>query len=88
MFGLVRVREAALLRAGMGEGLPDWNYPEQLPVVARREDIVAAISDHQVVVSETGSGKTTQLPKICLEIGRGRDGRTCAARGATHSGAS
>ena len=47
----------------MGEGLPDWNYPEQLPVVARREDIVAAIREHQVVVvvSETGSGKTTTL---------------------------
>ncbi|TNM61130.1 ATP-dependent RNA helicase HrpA [Streptomyces sp. NP160] len=47
-------------------------YPD-LPVSARRDDIAAAIADHQVVVvaGETGSGKTTQLPKICLELGRG-----------------
>jgi ATP-dependent helicase HrpA len=56
--------------------LPDLNYPEELPVVARKDDIAAAIRDHQVVViaGETGSGKTTQLPKICLELGRGREG--------------
>ena len=50
-------------------------YPAQLPVSARREDIAAAIRDHQVVIvaGETGSGKTTQLPKICLELGRGKD---------------
>jgi ATP-dependent helicase HrpA len=49
-------------------------YPAELPVSQRREDIAAAIRDHQVVVvaGETGSGKTTQLPKICLELGRGR----------------
>ena len=48
-------------------------YPPALPVSARREDIAAAIRDHQVVIvaGETGSGKTTQLPKICLELGRG-----------------
>ncbi|WP_427385192.1 ATP-dependent RNA helicase HrpA [Janibacter sp. G56] len=57
--------------------LPPLNYPEDLPVVARREDIAAAIRDHQVVViaGETGSGKTTQIPKICLELGRGREGQ-------------
>ncbi len=55
----------------------ELHYPEQLPVVARHDDIAAAIRDHQVVVvaGETGSGKTTQLPKICLELGRGRTGR-------------
>lgn len=49
-------------------------YPPQLPVSERRDDIAAAIRDHQVVIvaGETGSGKTTQLPKICLELGRGR----------------
>ena len=49
-------------------------YPPQLPVTQRREDIAEAIRDHQVVIvaGETGSGKTTQLPKICLELGRGR----------------
>ena len=48
-------------------------YPPELPVSQRREDIAAAIRDHQVVIvaGETGSGKTTQLPKICLELGRG-----------------
>lgn len=50
------------------------NFPEELPVSARRQEIAEAIANHQVVVvsGETGSGKTTQLPKICLELGRGR----------------
>ena len=53
--------------------LPRISYPENLPVSERREDIAAAIRDHQVVViaGDTGSGKTTQLPKICLELGLG-----------------
>lgn len=48
-------------------------YPEDLPVVARREEIARAIREHQTVIvcGETGSGKTTQLPKICLELGQG-----------------
>ncbi|WP_436968519.1 ATP-dependent RNA helicase HrpA [Demequina muriae] len=52
-------------------------YPEQLPVSASREEISAAIRDHQVVIvaGETGSGKTTQLPKIVLDLGRGRAGQ-------------
>ncbi|EAP98609.1 ATP-dependent helicase HrpA [Janibacter sp. HTCC2649] len=52
-------------------------YPEQLPVVERRDDILAALRDHQVVViaGETGSGKTTQLPKMCLELGLGSSGQ-------------
>ena len=52
--------------------VPEITYPD-LPVTARREDLLAAIRDHQVVVvaGETGSGKTTQLPKLCLELGRG-----------------
>lgn len=50
------------------------SFPTELPVSARRQEIAAAIKDNQVVVvsGETGSGKTTQLPKICLELGRGR----------------
>ena len=50
-------------------------YPPELPVTQRRDDIAAAIRDHQVVIvaGETGSGKTTQLPKICLELGRAAD---------------
>ena len=53
--------------------VPRIHYPESLPISARTDDIAAAIRDHQVVVvaGETGSGKTTQLPKICLESGRG-----------------
>lgn len=56
--------------------VPRLEYDEALPVVARREEIAALIRDHQVVVvcGETGSGKSTQLPKICLEIGRGVTG--------------
>lgn len=48
-------------------------YPPELPVSQHREELLAAIGDHQVVVvaGETGSGKTTQLPKLCLELGRG-----------------
>ncbi|HEV7930586.1 MAG TPA: ATP-dependent RNA helicase HrpA, partial [Nitrosospira sp.] len=53
--------------------LPKPVYPEDLPVVGRREEIARAIRENQVVIvcGETGSGKTTQLPKICLELGRG-----------------
>ncbi|MBX6751831.1 MAG: ATP-dependent RNA helicase HrpA, partial [Micromonosporaceae bacterium] len=53
--------------------VPEVSYPEELPVSQRRDEIAAAIRDHPVVVvaGETGSGKTTQLPKICLELGRG-----------------
>ena len=59
------------------DALPDpqlvITYPPDLPVSQRRDDIAEAIRDHQVVIvaGETGSGKTTQLPKICLELGRG-----------------
>jgi ATP-dependent helicase HrpA len=57
--------------------LPEISYPDELPVSQRRDDIAAALRDHQVVVvaGETGSGKTTQLPKIALELGRGVRGR-------------
>lgn len=53
------------------------SYPEDLPIVARRREIVEAIRDNQVLIvaGETGSGKTTQLAKMCLEAGRGRKGR-------------
>ncbi len=55
--------------------VPAIAYPD-LPVSAVRDEIAAAIRDHQVVIvaGETGSGKTTQLPKICLELGRGVEG--------------
>ncbi|WP_390891426.1 ATP-dependent RNA helicase HrpA [Dactylosporangium roseum] len=57
--------------------VPEVSYPEPLPVSQRKDEILAAIRDHQVVIvaGETGSGKTTQLPKICLELGRGVTGQ-------------
>ncbi len=52
-------------------------YPSELPVVARRPELLETLAEHQVVVvaGETGSGKSTQLPKLCLELGRGANGR-------------
>ncbi|QFY45180.1 ATP-dependent RNA helicase HrpA [Candidatus Methylospira mobilis] len=56
--------------------IPALNYAEELPVSERKDEILAAVRAHQVVIvcGETGSGKTTQLPKICLEAGRGLSG--------------
>ncbi|VWD28078.1 ATP-dependent RNA helicase HrpA [Burkholderia lata] len=53
--------------------VPPITYPESLPVSGKRDEIARAIAGHQVVIvcGETGSGKTTQLPKICLDLGRG-----------------
>ncbi|HEY9238108.1 MAG TPA: ATP-dependent RNA helicase HrpA, partial [Burkholderiaceae bacterium] len=58
----------------LGNPLPPITYPESLPVSARRDEIARALAAHQVVIvcGETGSGKTTQLPKIALELGRGK----------------
>ncbi len=55
------------------ESLSAIEFPADLPVVGKREDLARAIRDHQVIIvcGETGSGKTTQLPKICLTLGRG-----------------
>src|SRR5690349_22328074 len=57
--------------------VPEIAYQPELPVSQRKDEIAAAIRDHQVVIvaGETGSGKTTQLPKICLELGRGVTGQ-------------
>jgi ATP-dependent helicase HrpA len=62
----------------MSSPLPVITYPPELPVSQRRDDIAAAIRDNQVVIvaGATGSGKTTQLPKICLELGREHIGHT------------
>ena len=60
-------------RATPAQPIPPIHYPESLPVSGRREEIARAIRDNPVVIvcGETGSGKTTQLPKILLELGRG-----------------
>lgn len=72
---------------------PALVYPDELPIVQRRQEIARAIHENQVVIiaGETGSGKTTQLPKICLELGRGVAGlightqpRRIAARSVAH----
>src|SRR5699024_2194727 len=67
------VDEAALRVELRKESVPELRYPEELPVSTRRDDIAEAIRDNQVVIvaGETGSGKTTQLPKICMDLGRG-----------------
>ncbi|MFJ5595303.1 ATP-dependent RNA helicase HrpA [Streptomyces noursei] len=65
--------EAELRVAQRREAMPAVSYPPELPVSQKKDEILAAIRDHQVVIvaGETGSGKTTQIPKICLELGRG-----------------
>ncbi len=71
-----RIEASVAARQQRAEALPKPTFPPDLPVSARREEIAKAITDHQVIVlcGETGSGKTTQLPKICLELGRGAAG--------------
>lgn len=70
---LERARASAALREWRAANVPRPQYPPHLPIAGRREEIVAALKAHQVVVvaGETGSGKTTQLPKMCLEAGMG-----------------
>ncbi|MCL1860824.1 MAG: ATP-dependent helicase, partial [Proteobacteria bacterium] len=70
---LARSRAAYAARLA---SLPGPTFPEDLPISARRDEIAAAIKAHQVIIvcGETGSGKTTQLPKICLALGRGAAG--------------
>ena len=68
-----RAEGSAALRKARCENPLPVTYPEDLPITARKDEIVAAIREHPVVIvaGETGSGKTTQLPKMCLEAGRG-----------------
>ncbi|WP_428939580.1 ATP-dependent RNA helicase HrpA [Fontivita pretiosa] len=70
------IEKSAAELARRQANIPRPTYPQDLPVVQKRDEIAKAISENQVVVicGETGSGKTTQLPKICLELGRGVSG--------------
>ena len=70
---LNEVQASVSLREERRLQLPRVSYPTDLPITARKDDIVAAIRANQVVViaGETGSGKTTQIPKMCLEAGLG-----------------
>ena len=75
--GLVDALDRSLERRRLREaGVPGARFDQELPILQRREEIADAIRTHQVVVvsGETGSGKSTQLPKICLAIGRGIEG--------------
>src|SRR5262245_28135834 len=68
-----KIAASVAARAARAASVPALHYPEELPVSAQREVIRRAIEQNPVVIvsGETGSGKTTQLPKICLEAGRG-----------------
>jgi ATP-dependent helicase HrpA len=70
---LVQARKSVAARNARASFAPRFNYPEGLPITAHREELVAAIRRHPVIIvaGETGSGKTTQLPKFCLEAGLG-----------------
>ena len=70
------IAQAAARVSAIDAAIPEIEYPEQLPVSAHRDEIAEAIENNQVVIiaGETGSGKTTQIPKICLDLGRGRRG--------------
>lgn len=71
----VAIEQSILQRQTKQQNIPEINYPD-LPVSEHRQDIQDAIANNQVVIiaGETGSGKTTQIPKICLQLGRGVDG--------------
>ncbi|WAP57325.1 ATP-dependent RNA helicase HrpA [Streptomyces sp. S465] len=70
------ITRAELRVADRRAAVPAVTYPEELPVSQKKDAILEAVRDHQVVIvaGETGSGKTTQIPKICLELGRGVKG--------------
>ncbi len=71
-----RMQASCALVTARRQSVPTIRYDDSLPIAAKRDEIKAALLKHQVLViaGETGSGKTTQLPKICLEIGRGQHG--------------
>lgn len=88
-----RIEQSVQLADARREAVPRIEFPETLPITARADDIGKAIAANQVVIiaGETGSGKTTQIPKICLGIGRGVYGmightqpRRVAARTVAH----
>lgn len=72
-----KARQSAKIKTSRAEASPTLVYPPDLPISSRKGDILDFIQRYQVVVlaGETGSGKTTQIPKICLEAGRGIEGR-------------
>ncbi len=71
-----KVAASIAVREARAASVPKLTYPEELPISANRAEIRRAVEQHPVIIvcGETGSGKTTQLPKICLEAGRGAAG--------------
>jgi ATP-dependent helicase HrpA len=71
-----RVTASVRRRSLRQQNLPSLHYIDDLPITAKKDDIIRAISEHAVIIvsGETGSGKTTQIPKFCLAAGRGLDG--------------
>ncbi len=70
------IKESAARKAARLSGLPKPEYPSELPIVQHRDEIIESIRKHPVTIicGETGSGKTTQIPKMCLEAGLGING--------------
>ena len=70
------LEDSALRKLWRASNIPRIVYPEHLPIVSKKDEIVSAIKANQVVIisGETGSGKSTQIPKMCLEAGRGIEG--------------
>ncbi|MGE5255344.1 MAG: ATP-dependent RNA helicase HrpA [Hyphomicrobiales bacterium] len=68
--------QSACRRGKRAEGMPSLAFPENLPIMAKKDEIITAIRGHSVVIvsGDTGSGKSTQIPKFCLAAGRGIDG--------------
>ena len=79
---LQQARASSRLREDRRLKVPAVSYPPELPITNRKDEILAAIGRHQVLVvaGETGSGKTTQLPKICLEAGLGIEGKIASTQ--------
>lgn len=74
---IARLEKSVTLRKLRRRNKPRLIYPRELPIISHRPEIVKAIKEHQVIIvsGETGCGKSTQLPKMCLEAGRGEAGR-------------
>lgn len=74
---LSRIEGSIAAKEERKRNIPKLNYPENLPITARRKEIVQSIRDNQVIIlsGQTGSGKTTQIPKFCIEAGRGIEGK-------------
>ena len=72
-----QVQDSVDLYEQRKSNVPQVSYPEELPISARKNEIIKTIKKHDVVIiaGETGSGKTTQIPKMCLDAGRGRQAK-------------